>query len=90
VLDRSLITEVNTVSDEEAHHMMRRLAREEGLLVGISSGANVSAAANVADALGPDAVVVTFLCDAGDRYFSLEEVMARQHPVSRKAQVSHG
>jgi cysteine synthase B len=47
--------------------MTRRLAREEGLLVGISSGANVVAALAVAE---PPAVVVTILCDGGERYLS--------------------
>jgi S-sulfo-L-cysteine synthase (O-acetyl-L-serine-dependent) len=55
------------VDTEEAFEMTRRLAREEGLLVGISSGANVVAATRVAR--GP-AVVVTILCDTGDRYLS--------------------
>lgn len=53
------------LSTEEAFEMTRRLAREEGLLVGISSGANVVAATRVARA---PAMVVTSLCDTGDRY----------------------
>lgn len=55
------------VETEEAFEMTRRLAREEGLLVGISSGANVAAATRVARA---PAAVVTILCDTGDRYLS--------------------
>lgn len=55
------------VSTEEAYDMTRRLAREEGLLVGVSSGANVLAATRVATA---PATVVTVLCDGGERYLS--------------------
>ena len=51
--------------------MMNRLTREEGLLVGISSGANVLAACREARALGPGKTVVTMLCDTGERYLSL-------------------
>lgn len=66
VLDRSLIDEVVTVTDVAADRMARRLAREEGLLVGPSSGANVHVACEVAAKLsGP---VVTVLCDSGERY----------------------
>lgn len=68
VLDRSLIDEVITVTDLEAEHMVARLGREEGHLVGPSSGANVHAAIAVANTLGPDKRVVTMLCDNGDRY----------------------
>ncbi|RMG12998.1 MAG: cysteine synthase A [Deltaproteobacteria bacterium] len=73
ILDRSLIDRVVQVSDEEAWRSSRRLALEEGLLVGISSGANVHVALQVAAERGPDSVVVTFLCDTGERYFSLFE-----------------
>ena len=55
------------IDTEKAIAMTRRLAREEGLLVGISAGANVAAALAVA---GPPAVVVTVLCDGGERYLS--------------------
>jgi cysteine synthase A len=71
--DRSTVDEVRLISDREAYDMKRRLAREEGLLVGISSGANVAVAADVARELGPRATVVTFLFDTGERYFSLDE-----------------
>jgi cysteine synthase A len=67
-LDRSLVDEVITVSDPEAERMTTRLAREEGLLVGPSSGANVHAAVKVARDLEPGQRVVTILCDAGERY----------------------
>ncbi|CAN5923909.1 cysteine synthase A [soil metagenome] len=66
ILDRSLIDEVITVSDLSADKMVRRLAREEGFLVGPSAGANVHVACEVATRVkGP---VVTILCDSGERY----------------------
>jgi cysteine synthase A len=65
--------EVRTVKDERAWEVKQLLARREGLLVGISSGANVAVALEVALALGPDKNVVTVLCDTGERYFSLDE-----------------
>ncbi|HEX2516578.1 MAG TPA: cysteine synthase A [Chloroflexota bacterium] len=71
ILDRSVLDEIVTVRDEEAYEMMNRLTREEGLLVGISSGANVLAACREARALGPGKTVVTMLCDTGERYLSL-------------------
>jgi cysteine synthase A len=73
ILDRALLDEVALVDDREAYDMKKRLAREEGLLVGISAGANVFAAARVARALGPGRRVLTILCDTGERYFSLDE-----------------
>jgi len=70
VLKREAYDELFAVSDEDAMEMMARLAREEGLLVGISSGANVAAALSIARRLGPDKTVVTMLCDTGERYLS--------------------
>jgi len=52
--------------------MARRLACEEGLFAGTSSGANVVAALRVAKTLGPDATVATILCGSGVRYLSIE------------------
>ncbi|MCK6587974.1 MAG: cysteine synthase A [Polyangiaceae bacterium] len=66
ILDRSLVDEVLTVTDIAAERMVRRLAREEGLLVGPSSGANVHAALEVAKKL--EGTVVTVLPDSGERY----------------------
>ncbi|MDT7944121.1 MAG: cysteine synthase A [Dehalococcoidia bacterium] len=72
VLNRRIIDEVIGVGDEEAMAMARRLAREEGLLVGISSGANVVAAIKVAKRMGRGKRVVTILPDTGERYSFLE------------------
>ena len=67
------VDEVRTVKDEDAWRTKELLATKEGLLVGISSGAAVNAALEVARALGPGKNVVTLLCDTGERYFSLAE-----------------
>jgi cysteine synthase A len=74
--DRSVVDEIATVTDEDAQAAKVRLAREEGLLVGISAGANVHVARAVAERLGTDEDVVTLLCDTGERYFSLDAAFA--------------
>jgi len=68
IFDESLVTETLEVATEDALLMTSKLAREEGLLVGPSSGANVFAAWRVAASLREPAVVVTVLCDSGERY----------------------
>ncbi len=68
LLGVDLIDAIIQVTDGEANEMALRLAREEGLLVGISSGANVWAASRVAHELGPGRTVVTVLPDTGERY----------------------
>jgi cysteine synthase A len=73
VLDPKVFDRIVTVRDADAWAMKERLAREEGILVGISSGANVTAARLVAQELGPDRRVYTVLADTGERYFSLAE-----------------
>lgn len=71
--DASVPHEVRLVSDERAYRTKRELASREGLLVGISSGANVAVALDLARELGPEKTIVTVLCDTGERYFSLDE-----------------
>lgn len=71
VLDREIYNEVMRIEDKDALAMCRRLAREEGLLLGISSGANVVAANKVAARLDEGKTVVTMLCDTGERYLSV-------------------
>ena len=68
IYDDSVANEQMTVATEDAQAMTRRLAREEGIFVGPSSGANVLAALAVARKSKGDAVVVTILCDGGGKY----------------------
>jgi len=70
VLNMDILDDIRPVSDEEAFRYSRRLACEEGLLVGISSGAALCAACQVAQDLGPGKNVVVVLPDTGERYFS--------------------
>ena len=70
ILNRSIYSDICVISDEEALETARRLAREEGLMVGISSGTNVAAALRLAKKLGPGKTVVTVLPDTAERYFS--------------------
>jgi len=73
VLNRSILDRVMTVTDDEAYQTAKQLSKKEGLLVGISAGANVFAAQKVAHELGPGKNVVTILCDTGERYISIEK-----------------
>lgn len=66
------VDEILTVSTDDAKTMARRLAREEALFAGTSSGANVVAALRVAERLGPSATVVTIIVDSGLRYLSTD------------------
>ena len=68
VLNTDLIDEVVAVTDLAAERMTKRLAREEGLLLGPSAGANVHAALEIARRMKPGQRVVTILCDGGERY----------------------
>jgi cysteine synthase B len=70
IYDASLADEAVEVATEDAQLMTRRLAREEGLFVGVSSGANVHAALRLARKLPPASIVVTVLCDGGAKYLS--------------------
>lgn len=71
--DASVPHEVRTITDDRAYRTKRELARREGILSGISAGANVAIALDLARELGPGKNVVTILCDTGERYFSLDE-----------------
>src|SRR5262249_41553476 len=71
-LNRKILSDVAQVADRDAYETKVQLAKKEGLLVGISSGANVFVALKVARELGAGRRVVTVLCDTGERYFSLD------------------
>jgi len=73
VLNRAILDRVVTVTDDEAYQTAKQLSKKEGLLVGISAGANVFAAQKVAQELGPGMNIVTILCDTGERYISIEK-----------------
>ncbi|HJT20348.1 MAG TPA: cysteine synthase A [Nitrospira sp.] len=73
VLNRKILDRVMTVTDDEAYQTAKQLSKQEGLLVGISAGANVFAAQKIAEELGPGKNVVTVLCDTGERYISIEK-----------------
>ncbi len=68
--DENGVNEIATVSTEEAMEMARRLAREEALFAGTSTGGNVVAALRTAKRLGPEATVVSLMCDSGLKYLS--------------------
>jgi S-sulfo-L-cysteine synthase (O-acetyl-L-serine-dependent) len=73
IYDASLADGILEVATEDAHRMVRRLAREEGVLAGISAGANLHGAARLAERLaeqGRTGLVVTILCDSADKYLS--------------------
>jgi cysteine synthase A len=71
-LDRSVIDEIFLVSEAQAFAMCRRIAFQEGLLVGISSGATAHAALEVASRSRPDQIIVCVFADTGQRYLSVE------------------
>lgn len=70
ILNREIYDDIYIITDEEALEVSKRLAKEEGLLCGISSGTNVAAAIKLAEKLGPGKRVVTVLPDTGERYYS--------------------
>jgi S-sulfo-L-cysteine synthase (O-acetyl-L-serine-dependent) len=77
IYDASLADKHLTVDTESSLVMTQRLAKEEGLFVGPSSGANVHAAVELARELSPGSVVVTILCDGGEKYLSANQGYAR-------------
>ena len=68
LLDRRLMDEVIEVSTQSAIERMKSFAKESGLLVGISSGANILASEEYINKFNPDGIVITMLCDRGERY----------------------
>ena len=70
ILDTGIYNDICVITDAEAIDTAKRLARDEGLMVGISSGTNVAAALKLAKQLGPGKTVVTVLPDTAERYFS--------------------
>lgn len=70
LVDMKSVNQVITVSTEDAKARSRKLAKEHGIFVGISAGANITAAEKWIEENKPEGIVVTFLCDRGDRYFS--------------------
>ena len=80
----ALVDEIVAVKTEDAKAMARRLAREEGLFAGTSSGANVIAAIRVAERLGPGGTVVTLMADSGLKYLGTDVYRAR-----RPAEAAH-
>ena len=70
--DPTIVDEILPVKTDDAKEMARRIAREEGLFAGTSSGANVVAAMRVAERLGPKAKVVTLMCDSGLKYLNTD------------------
>ncbi|MCM3572254.1 cysteine synthase A [Mesobacillus subterraneus] len=70
ILNQDVYEKIHKIEDEDAYETARRLAKEEGILVGPSSGAACFAAINVAKDLKPDEVVICIACDTGERYLS--------------------
>jgi len=70
LLDRSLLHDVRGVEEAEGREMARRLAREEGLFAGTSSGLNVAGAIRIGRELGPRHTVATVACDSGLKYLA--------------------
>ena len=68
--DADRIDSYETIGDEEAIEMTRRLAREDGVFAGVSTGANVVGSLRLAERLGADAVIVTLAVDSGFKYMS--------------------
>ena len=68
--DRSRVDEVSVIENDEAIEMTRRLAQEEGIFAGVSTGANVVGARRLAEELGPEPVIVTLAVDSGFKYMT--------------------
>jgi cysteinyl-tRNA synthetase len=86
IFDKSRPSEIVNIEDEEAFHMARMLARKEGLLVGMSSGAAMFAAINLAQKL-EEGFIVTLLPDSGERYLSTPLFTRKIHTGEKKSQL---
>ncbi|MGP7818399.1 cysteine synthase A [Niallia sp. 01092] len=75
ILNQNVYDKIHLIKDEEAYEYTKRLAKEEGILVGPSSGAACFAAAEVAKTLSPEDIVVFIVCDTGERYLSSDVFM---------------
>ena len=75
--DPAVVDEIVAVASDDAKAMARRLAREEALFAGTSSGANVVAAIRIAERLGPGATVVTLMVDSGLKYLNTDVYATR-------------
>ena len=73
-LDTSLLDGTFSITKQEAYDYARRAAREEGLFVGISSGASLAAVARLLEKAGPDSTILTFNYDSGERYLSVDDL----------------
>jgi cysteine synthase A len=82
-LDRELLDEIHLVSEGEAFNMCREIARKEGLLVGISSGATAQAAIEVSKRAGyQEKTIVCIFADTGERYLSIEDLFGGGGEIS--------
>lgn len=89
IVEQNLIDEIIQVKEAEAFQMADRLAKTQGLLVGVSSGANIWASEQVAVRMPPSTAVLTFICDQGQRYFSFgKETIEELRKRHRLAKVS--
>jgi cysteine synthase A len=70
LVDLTVVDKIITISTEDAKLRARKLAKEQGIFVGISAGSNILAAERYVKQYNPDGPIITFLCDRGDRYFS--------------------
>lgn len=77
-LDQSLIDDIIHVSDQEAYEGTRYLAKNTGILAGLSTGANIKAALKLASKVSEEKKILTFICDAGQRYFSVDKFFKKE------------
>jgi cysteine synthase A len=81
---RHIADQIDQISTEDATAMAMRIAREEGLFAGTSTGANIVAALRLAEQLGPDATIVTIMCDTGMKYLKTYGAQLSSDPVAAR------